>query len=284
MSLKFYKPRTPGLRGASRVNYRELLSGDKKTKSLVSGGKRDAGRNAFGRITTRHKGGGHKRLWRDVDFSFNKKNVPAKIATVEYDPNRSAFIGLAVYADGERRYVIVPKNMKVGDKFIVGDNAPIERGNRLPMGNMPVGTFVFNIELKPGGGGKIARSAGNFAEIIAQDAGYTHIKMPSTEVRRIIGTAWATVGESSNDEYRLQVLGKAGRNRWKGIRPTVRGSAMNPVDHPYGGGEGRQGRGRRRLVTMWGKPVGKGQKTRRPKKYSNVFIVSRRRVGKRKKA
>ncbi len=282
MSLKFYKPRTAGLRGASRVNYRELLSGDGKTKSLVSGGKRAVGRNADGRITTRHKGGGHKRLWRDVDFTFNKKNIPARLETIEYDPNRSAFIGLAVYADGERRYVVVPKGMKVGDKFIVSESAPIERGNRLPMGNMPVGTFVFNIELKPGAGGKVARSAGNFAEIIAQDAGYTHIKMPSTEVRRIVGTSWATVGESSNDEYRLQVLGKAGRNRWKGIRPTVRGSAMNPVDHPYGGGEGRQGRGRRRLVSMWGKPVGKGQKTRRPKKYSNVFIVSRRRVGKRK--
>ncbi len=283
MTLKFYKPRTAGLRGASRVNYRELLSGDKKTKSLVSGGKRDVGRNADGRITTRHKGGGHKRLWRNVDFTFDKKDVPARIATIEYDPSRSAFISLAVYADGDRRYVVVPKGMKVGDTFTVGENVAIQRGNRLPLGNMPVGTFVFNIELKPGAGGKVARSAGNFAEVIAQDAGYTHIKMPSTEVRRILGTAWATIGESSNDEYRLQVLGKAGRSRWKGIRPTVRGSAMNPVDHPHGGGEGKQGRGLRRAKSLWGKPTGKGQKTRRPKKYSNVFIVSRRRVGKRKK-
>jgi large subunit ribosomal protein L2 len=284
MSLKFYKPRTAGLRGASRVNYRELLSGDKKTKSLVSGGKRDVGRNSAGRITTRHKGGGHKRLFRNVDFTFDKKNIPARIETIEYDPSRSAFISLAVYADGERRYVVVPKGMKVGDTFVVGENVAIQRGNRLPLGNMPVGTFVFNIELKPGAGGKVARSAGNFAEVIAQDAGFTHIKMPSTEVRRIISTAWATIGESTNDEYRLQVLGKAGRNRWKGIRPTVRGSAMNPVDHPHGGGEGKQGRGLRRAKSLWGKPTGKGQKTRRPKKYSNVFIVTRRRVGKRKKA
>ena len=280
--MKFYKPTTKGQRGMSRVYFRKLLSGHRRVKFLTSGGKRAVGRNAFGRITTRHKGGGHKRVWRDIDFRFDKKNVPAKIASIEYDPNRSAFIGLAIYADGERRYVVVPKMMNVGESFIVSSEAPIQRGNRLPLSNIPVGTFVFNIELKPGAGGKIARSAGNYAEIVAQDAGYTHLKMPSTEVRRVHGSAWATIGESSNDEHRLQVLGKAGRSRWMGVRPTVRGSAMNPVDHPHGGGEGRQGRGSRRQKSLWGKPTGKGQKSRRPKKYSNVFIVSRRRVGKRK--
>lgn len=270
------------MRGMTRVNYRKLLSGDAALKSLTRGRKRAVGRNSQGRITTRHKGGGHKRRWREIDFKFNKKNIPAKISTIEYDPNRSAFIGLAIYADGEKRYVVLPRNVEVGHTFIVSENAPLKVANRLQLGNIPVGTFVYNVELKPGAGGALARSAGNFAEVVAQDAGYTHLKMPSTEVRRVIGKAWATVGESSNEEHRLTVIGKAGRSRWMGKRPTVRGTAMNPVDHPHGGGEGRQGRGRRRAVSMWGKPTGKGQKTRRPKKYSNVFIVTRRKVGKRK--
>ncbi|MEK7509822.1 MAG: 50S ribosomal protein L2 [Patescibacteria group bacterium] len=282
MALKTYRPTTKSQRAMTRIHYRTLLSGHAPHKRLKSGGKRGFGRNAFGRITMRHRGGGHKQLWRDVDFSFDKKNIPAKITSIEYDPNRSAFIGLAIYQDGAKRYIIVPKQTQVGDTFTVSETAPVTRGNRLPLKNMPVGTFVYNIEVKPGGGGKIARSAGNYAEVVAQDAGYTHLKMPSTEVRKILGTAWASVGEASNDEHRLVVIGKAGRSRWLGKRPTVRGSAMNPVDHPHGGGEGRQGRGLRRAKTMWGKPSGKGQKTRRPKKYSNVFIVSRRRVGKRK--
>lgn len=280
--MKHYKPTSPGMRGMTRVYFRKLLSGHAPTKSLLSGRKRAVGRNNQGRITTRHKGGGHKRLWRDVDFKYNKKNIPAKIASIEYDPNRSAFIGLAIYADGEKRYVVMPRNVAVGDSFIVSETAPIKAGNRLTLGNIPVGTFVYNIELKPGAGGALARSAGNFAEVVAQDAGYTHLKMPSSEVRRVIGTAWASVGEASNEEHRLTVIGKAGRSRWMGKRPTVRGTAMNPVDHPHGGGEGKQGRGRRRAVSMWGKPTGKGQKTRRPKKYSNIFILSRRKVGKRK--
>ncbi|HVM73609.1 MAG TPA: 50S ribosomal protein L2 [Candidatus Paceibacterota bacterium] len=282
MTLKFYKPRTPGTRGMSTLNYRQLLSGHRPTKSLMKGARSYGGRNSFGRITTRHQGGGHKRAHRDVDFIFNKHDIPATIKTIEYDPFRSAFIGLAVYRDGEKRYVLLPKSVKVGDSFLVSENAPVKTANRLPLGKMPVGTFVYNIELKPGNGGKIGRSAGNYAEVVAQDAGYTHIKMPSTEVRRIISTAWASVGEVSNDEHRLVNYGKAGRMRWKGVRPTVRGTAMNPVDHPHGGGEGRQGRGLRRAKTMWGKPSGKGQKTRRPKKYSNSFIVTRRKVGKRK--
>lgn len=282
MALKTYRPVTKSQRAMTRIHYRAVLSGHAPHKALRSGGKRGFGRNNQGRITMRHRGSGHKQLLRDVDFKLEKKNIPAKITTIEYDPNRSAFIGLAVYADGAKRYIIVPKASQVGDRFVVAADAPIERGNRLPLKNIPVGTFVYNIELKPGGGGKIARSAGNYAEVVAQDGGYTHLKMPSTEVRRILGEAWATVGESSNDEHHLVNIGKAGRSRWLGKRPTVRGTVMNPVDHPHGGGEGRQGRGLRRAKTLWGRPAGKGQKTRRPKKYSNIFIVSRRRVGKRK--
>jgi large subunit ribosomal protein L2 len=221
-------------------------------------------------------------MFRDVDFFYDKKEIPAKITTVEYDPNRTAFIGLAVYADGEKRYVVVPKSIKAGDSFLVGEKAEIKPANRLPLSNIPVGTFVYNIEIKPKGGSKLVRSAGNYAEVIGQDGGYTQIKLPSTEVRKIIDTAWATVGEVSNDENWLQNLGKAGKSRWRGIRPTVRGTAMNPVDHPHGGGEGRQGRGRRRAISIYGKPTGKGQKSRRPKKYSNRLIVSRRKVGKNK--
>lgn len=282
MSIKTYKPVTKSLRQMSRINYREALSGHTPEKSLMKGAKRTGGRNSFGRITTRHKGGGHKRSYRLVDFRFEKKNIPARIASIEYDPFRSAFIGLAVYRDGEKRYVILPQKVQVGDSFIVSENAPLTVANRLPLSKIPVGTFVYNIELKPGNGAKLARSAGNYAEVIAQDAGYTHLKMPSTEVRRVIDAAWATVGEVSNEEHRLENYGKAGRTRWKGVRPTVRGTAMNPVDHPHGGGEGRQGRGHRRARSIFGKPTGKGQKSRRPKKYSNVFIVSRRKVGKRK--
>jgi large subunit ribosomal protein L2 len=282
MSIKSYKPVTKSSRQMTRINYREALSGHKPHKPLLKGAKSRGGRNSQGRITVRHQGGGHKKRHRDVDFRFDKQNIPAKIVSIEYDPFRSAFIGLAVYRDGAKRYVVIPKKMKVGDEFIVAQDAPIKTGNRLPLGNLPVGTFVYNIEIKPGNGAKMARSAGNYAEVIAQDSGYTHLKMPSTEVRRVIGTAWASVGEVSNEEHRLENYGKAGRSRWKGIRPTVRGTAMNPVDHPHGGGEGRQGRGLRRAKSMWGKPTGKGQKTRHPKKYSNVFIVSRRKVGKRK--
>ena len=266
----------------SRIEYRKVLSGAKPHKSLVKGKRSTGGRNAFGRITMRHHGGGHKRRLRDVDFKFDKKDIPARIASIEYDPFRSAFIALAIYQDGTKRYIVVPRSLAVGDTFVVSENAPIKAGNRLPLSNIPVGTFVYSVELKPGNGGKIARSAGIYAEVVAQDAGYTHIKMPSSEVRRIISTAWASVGEVSNEEHRLVVIGKAGRSRWMGRRPTVRGSAMNPVDHPHGEGEGRSGRGHRRQRTMWGKPAGKRQKTRRPKKYSNVFIVSRRKVGKRK--
>ncbi|HEY4516359.1 50S ribosomal protein L2 [Candidatus Kaiserbacteria bacterium RIFCSPHIGHO2_02_FULL_54_11b] len=282
MSIRKYKPTTPGLRGMTTLNYRELLSGHRPHKPLMRGSKGMGGRNSQGRITVRHQGGGHKKSHRMVDFYFDKKNIPARIASIEYDPFRSAFIGLAIYKDGEKRYVILPQKVKVEDVILTSESAPLKPGNRLPLGKIPVGTFVYNIELKPGNGGKMVRSAGVFAEVVAQDAGYTHLKMPSTEVRRILATCWASIGEVSNEEHRLVVYGKAGRTRWKGVRPTVRGTAMNPVDHPHGGGEGKQGRGLRRAKSMWGKPTGKGQKTRTPKKYSNVFIVSRRKVGKRK--
>jgi large subunit ribosomal protein L2 len=266
------------------VPYRDTLTSDTPHRALVKGGKRFMGRNHAGRITVRHKGGGHKRLFRDVDFVYNKRDIPATVETLEYDPNRSGFIALVCYKDGARRYVLAPKTMKVGDTFIVSEKAPLSVGNRLPLKHIPVGTFVYNIELKPSGGAKLIRSAGSFAEVIAADGGYVDIRMPSTEVRKVLATCWATIGSVSNEEHHLETIGKAGRSRWKGIRPTVRGSAMNPVDHPYGGGEGRQGRGRRRAVSLWGKPTGKGQKTRTPKKYSNQFIVSRRRVGKKRKA
>jgi large subunit ribosomal protein L2 len=280
--MKTYKPTSKSRRHMTTVTYRGVLSGDKPMKSLLLSKKRQAGRNNQGRITTRHQGGGHKRRFRDIDFSYNKKDIPAKIETIEYDPYRTAFIARALYADGERRYVLAIKDMKVGDKFLVGETAPIERGNRMPIGKIPSGTFVYNIELKLGAGARLARSAGNYAEVVAHDAGYTQIKLPSSEIRRVSDLCYASVGAVGNEEQRLVNIGKAGRSRWLGKRPTVRGTAMNPVDHPHGGGEGRQGRGLRRAKSMWGKPTGKGQKTRTPKKYSNVHIVSRRKVGKKR--
>ncbi len=264
------------------VTYRGVLSGDKPMKSLMSSKSNRAGRNNAGRITVRHQGGGHKRRLRDVDFKYDKKNIPARVETIEYDPYRTGFIARVVFADGARRYVLAPKDMKVGDTFQVSETAPLKPGNRLPLGKIPSGTFIYNIELQAGAGARIARSAGNYAEIVAHDAGYAQVKMPSSEVRKISEQCWASIGSVSNEEQRLQVYGKAGKSRWKGIRPTVRGTAMNPVDHPHGGGEGKQGRGLRRAKSMWGRPTGKGQKTRTPKKQSNKFIVSRRKVGKKR--
>lgn len=280
MAIKKIKPTTPGQRNMTVIKYKELLTGDKPKKSLVKGKRKTGGRNSAGRITTRHKGGGNKRKYREIDFKYDKKNIPAKLETIEYDPNRTGFVGVALYADGERRYVIVPQEMKAGDTFEVSETAKVKTGNRLPIGKLPVGTFVYNIELKPNGGAKLARSAGNYCEVIAQDkdANVTHIKMPSTEIRKVISTSWASVGEVSNPEKKLVNTGKAGKNRHRGIRPTVRGSAMNPVDHPHGGGEGRQGISLRRgPKTRQGK-LAYGVKTRKPKKYSNQMIVSRRKT------
>ena len=264
------------------VEYAGVLTKDHPEKSLTRGWQRRKGRNSQGRITVRHKGAGHKRLFRDVDFLYDKKDIPATVKSVEYDPNRSAFIGLSFYKDGEKRYVVLPKEVRPGHTFIVSEKAELKPGNRMALKNIPVGTFVYNVELKRGGGAKIARSAGIFAQVVANAEGYTNLKMPSSEVRRVSEECYASIGSVSNEEHHLENYGKAGRSRWKGIRPTVRGTAMNPVDHPYGGGEGRQGRGTRRPKTLWGKVTG-GRKTRTPKKYSNIFIVSRRRTGKSRK-
>jgi len=279
--MKKYKPTSKSRRHMSGIDYRKILTTGKPVKSLTGGFKRGTGRNASGRITTRHKGGGHKRLYRDVDFSYNKYDIPFTVKTIEYDPNRSGFIGLAVYRDGEKRYVLLHNTVKVGETFVSSEKAPMVVGNRLPLGNISLGTFVYNVELKHKGGAKIARSGGNYAKVLAKEGNYVNLKMPSSEVRKVPANAWASIGEVSNNENRLVNIGKAGRSRWMGVRPTVRGSAMNPVDHPHGGGEGKQGRGRRRAISIYGKPTGKGQKSRRTKKYSNKFIINRRKVGKR---
>jgi large subunit ribosomal protein L2 len=277
--MKRFKPTSPSRRQTSSIEFRKFITTNEPVKSLTRGFRRANGRNNTGRITTRHKGGGHKRLFREIDFTYDKMNVPFIVKTVEYDPNRSGFIGLVAYKDGERRYVLLHKSARPGDTYVVGEKVPVTAGNRLPLREIPVGTFVYNVELKPKGGAKIARSGGNYVEVVAKDGGYVDLKMPSTEVRKVLETCFASVGEVSNDENRLINLGKAGRSRWLGIRPTVRGTAMNPVDHPHGGGEGRQGRGRRRAISIYGKPTGKGQKSRRSKKYSNKHIVRRRKVG-----
>lgn len=279
--MKKYKPTSPGRRGMTVVSYRDVLTTKKNAplKSLTMGRRSTGGRNSTGRTTNLYRGGGHKRTYREVDFAYNKKDIPAIVESIEYDPYRSGFIALVLFKDGERRYVLAPKGMAKGDEFIVSETAKPKSGNRLPLGSIPVGTFVFCIELLPGAGARMARSAGSYAEVVAHDAGYTLVKMPSTEVRRIISTAWATVGVVSNEEYRLITLGKAGRARQRGRRPKNRGSARNAVDHPHGGGEGRAPRGHKRSRTIQGRPTGKGQKTRGPKKHSNTFIVTRRKPG-----
>ena len=277
--LKKHKPTSNGRRNMTSINYRDKLTTNKPHKALTKGGKRAVGRNSSGRITTRHKGAGNKRRYRQIDFMMtDKMGIPAKIETVEYDPNRSAFISLVVFADGERRYMLTPQGLKVGDKIVTAEDAPVTPGNRTVLKNIPVGTFVYNVELKPRGGAKIARSAGAYVQVSAHDEGKTNLKMPSGEVRKVSDQCWASVGEVSNSEHKLVNLGKAGRSRWLGRRPTVRGSAMNAVDHPHGGGEGRQGIGLRRgPKTRQGK-LAYGVKTRRKKKYSNQSIVSRRKT------
>ncbi|OHA59768.1 MAG: 50S ribosomal protein L2 [Candidatus Vogelbacteria bacterium RIFOXYD1_FULL_46_19] len=280
--MKTYAPTTPSRRHMSTVSYKKVLTVSEPHKKLVKGKKRFAGRNSAGRITVRHKGGGHKRNWREIDFKYEKRDIPATIKTIEYDPNRSAFIALVCYADGEYRYIVVPQNLPVGEKFIVSDKAEVKIGNRLPLKKIASGAFVYNVETKPEGGAKLIRSAGSYAEVLSNDAGYTTLKMPSGELRKLNENAWASIGAVSNEEYKLVNLGKAGRSRWLGIRPTVRGSAMNPVDHPHGGGEGRQGIGLRRgPKTREGKQAF-GVRTRRAKKYSDKFIVARRKNKKRK--
>lgn len=257
------------------VLYRDVLTRKEPEKSLTFGKKRAKGRNKKGRITTRHKGGGHKKLFRTVDFKYDKRDIPARIESIEYDPLRSGFIALAVYKDGEKRYILAPSRLKPGDEFIVSENAEPKSGNRLPLFKIPAGTQIYNVEIAPGQGGKLARSAGNYIEVLAHDGNWTNLKLPSKEVRRVSSSSWASIGQVSNEEHGQITIGKAGRSRRLGIRPTVRGSAMNPVDHPYGGGEGRAKRGTKRPKDKWGKVTG-GRKTRKRKKYSNKFILERR--------
>ncbi len=279
--MKAYKPTSAGRRDGSVIEYKKKLTSTQSNplKSLTKGGKSTGGRNNNGRTSNPNRGGGHKRTYRLIDFKFDKKDIPARVETIEYDPYRSGFIALVLYKDGERRYILVPQHVSAGDEIITSETAKPKVGNRLPLGNIPVGTFVYNVELKPNAGGRIARGAGTYAEVVAHDGGYTLVKLPSTEIRKIISSAWASIGAVSNEEYRLVDLGKAGRARHRGIRPKTRGSAKNAVDHPHGGGEGKAPRGHRRARTKQGRPVGKGQKTRSPKKYSNKFIVERRKPG-----
>lgn len=279
--MKKYKPTSAGRRDGSVIEYKKKLTSTSSNplKSLTKGKKNTGGRNNQGRITTHYRGSGNKRTYRLIDFKYDKKNIPARVETIEYDPFRTGFIALVVYKDGERRYILAPQNLKQHDEIITSETAKPKVGNRLPLKAIPVGTFVYNVEIKPEGGAKLARSAGNYIEVVAQDGVYTLLKMPSTEIRKVLSSAWASIGAVSNEEYRLIDLGKAGRARHRGLRPKTRGSAKNAVDHPHGGGEGRAPRGHRRARTKQGRPTGKGQKTRSPKKYSNVFIVSRRKPG-----
>lgn len=238
-------------------------------KALVFGLKKKGGRNSQGRITVRHQGGGHKRLWRDIDFRQDKFDVPAKVVSIEYDPNRSAFIALLNYADGDKRYILASQEMKVGDKVITSENAPLTTGNRMKLKKIPVGFFVYNV------GGWLGRSAGVSLQVMAQEGGYSHLLLPSGETRMISDKSLATIGAISNSDHMNLTLAKAGRSRWLGIRPTVRGSVMNPRDHPHGGGEGKTGIGLKRPKTPWGKPA-RGVKTRKKHKESNKFILKRR--------
>ena len=273
MAIKKYKPTTPGRRGMSTLVNEEITT-DTPEKSLLVSLNKNGGRNNQGKITVRHHGGGVKRKYRIIDFKRNKKDIIDKVATIEYDPNRSANIALINYVDGEKRYIIAPKDLKVGMEVISSDNADIKVGNALPLMNIPVGTVIHNIELKPGKGGELARSAGSSAQILGREGNYVMLRLSSGEQRMVLGTCYATIGVVGNEDYELVKLGKAGRKRHLGIKPTVRGSVMNPNDHPHGGGEGRAPVGRKGPVTPWGKPA-LGYKTRK-KKASDKLIVRRR--------
>ncbi|MEX2274322.1 MAG: 50S ribosomal protein L2 [Actinomycetota bacterium] len=274
MAVRKHKPTTPGRRGGSVSTFDEVTRATPE-KSLTSKGRNKAGRNNKGRITTRHHGGGAKRTYRQIDFRRNKDGVPSKVAHIEYDPNRSARIALLHYADGEKRYILAPQGLKQGDAVESGDSAEIRPGNALPLRNIPVGTVIHAIEMKPGGGAKMARSAGTSVQLMAKEGKYATIRLPSGETRRVEAACKGTVGVVGNAEHELIQLGKAGRARWKRKRPTVRGVAMNPVDHPLGGGEGKSSGGRH-PVSPWGQPEGR---TRKKKKQSNKYIVRRRGKG-----
>jgi large subunit ribosomal protein L2 len=273
MAIKKYKPTTPGQRFKEISNFEDLTSGAKPEKSLLKPMKKSGGRNNTGKMTMRYMGGGHKRRYRLIDFKRDKDNVVATVKSIEYDPNRSARIALVVYADGEKRYILAPDKLKVGQKVVSGENVSPELGNTLPLANIPLGTDIHNIELKPGKGGMLARSAGAYGTLTSRDGKYAIIKLPSGESRMVLTTCRATIGVSSNSDHGLEKSGKAGRSRWKGRRPRTRGVAMNPVDHPMGGGEGRASGGHPRSRT--GLPA-KGYKTRAKKKYSDKYIVEKR--------
>ena len=274
MAIRHFNPVTPGQRKKSTLVNEELTK-TAPEKSLLKAKNKKSGRNNQGRITVRHQGGGAKQKYRLIDFKRNKHDIEGTVASIEYDPNRSANIALINYADGEKRYIIAPKGLKVGMKIVSGENVDIKVGNALPIMNIPVGTVIHNIEMRPGKGAQIARSAGQSAQILGREERYVLVRLSSGETRKILGTCMATIGEVGNEDYSLVRLGKAGRTRHMGIRPTVRGSVMNPNDHPHGGGEGRAPVGRKQPMTPWGKPA-LGYKTRKNKKSSNKLIVSRR--------
>lgn len=274
MGIRKYKPTSPGLRGMTVSTFEEITTSTPE-KSLTVTLKKHAGRNQRGKITVRHKGGGTRHKYRIIDFKRNKDNIPGRVATIEYDPNRSANIALIVYADGEKRYIIAPNKLAVGDTVVSGENADIKIGNALPLQNIPLGTIIHCVEMKPGKGAQIVRSAGNHAQLMAKEGAYAQVRLPSGEVRKVSILCKATIGEVGNIDHENITIGKAGRSRHMGIRPTVRGSVMNPNDHPHGGGEGRSPIGRPSPVTPWGKPT-LGYKTRKKNKQSGKYIVKAR--------
>jgi len=276
MGLKIYKPTSPGRRGMTAVTT-EDLSKKRPEKSLTEFHLRTGGRNNEGRTTVRFRGGGHKRLYRRIDFRRDKVGVPARVAAIEYDPNRSARIALLHYADGEKRYILAPVGLAVKDMVQSGPAAEVKPGNALPLDNMPLGTTIHNIELKPGKGGQLIRSAGGFAQVMGREGLYVQVRLKSGEMRRVLGTCLATVGQVGNLDHENETVGKAGRSRWRGRMPHVRGVVMNPVDHPHGGGEGKSGQGNPHPVSPWGQPT-KGYKTRKNKRTSK-FIIARRKKG-----
>ena len=273
MAIKVYKPTTNGRRNMSTTDY-SSLSKTEPCRSLLEPLKKTAGRNSYGRITVRHHGGGNRKKYRVIDFKRSKLNVPAEVKTLEYDPNRSAFIALIEYEDGVKNYILAPAGLKVGDKVVAGENADIKVGNALPLQNIPTGTFIHNVELYPGRGGQLARAAGNAAQLMAKEGKLALLRLPSGELRNVPITCMATIGTVSNEDHINVKIGKAGRTRHMGIRPTVRGSVMNPCDHPHGGGEGKSPIGRPGPVTPWGKPA-LGYKTRAKHKRSDKLIVKR---------
>ena len=278
MAIRNMKPTTNGQRGMSRLVSKEITT-NKPEKSLLETKSKKAGRNNQGKITVRHQGGGEKRKYRKIDFKRNKFDVVGAVATIEYDPNRSANIALINYSDGEKRYIIAPKGLEVGMKVVSGENVDIKVGNALPLMNIPEGTLVHNIELKPGKGAELSRSAGASAQILGKEGKYVLVRLSSGEVRKVLGTCMATVGEVGNEDYSLVKIGKAGRKRHMGVRPTVRGSVMNPNDHPHGGGEGRAPVGRSGPMTPWGKPA-LGYKTRKKKASDKLIVHSRKKNNK----